>query len=181
VVSDEILAVKLKNGDRSALEMLFERHYDSLFGYLFRMTFGDRALAADLAQESFLRVLRGIQTYDTARPFKAWLYGIATNAARNAVASADTRRTESFEADADYPDEAPPFEQTLLEAEAASSVIAALRQLPEHQREAIVLFYDQSFSLAQIADTLNIPVGTVKSRLSLGVKRLREIIGAENR
>ncbi len=180
MVSDEALAMRLKAGDRSALEMLFERHYDHLFGYLFRITFGDRALAADLAQESFLRALRGIHTYDSGRPFKAWLYGIATNAARNAATSADARHTESLEADADYPDDAPPFEQTLLEAEAAGSVTAALRQLPEHQREAIVLFYNQSFSLSQIASTLNIPVGTVKSRLSLGVKQLRKIIEAGN-
>ncbi len=178
MVSDEALATKLKSGDRAALEALFERHYDDLFGYLFRMTFGDRTLAADLAQESFLRVLRGIHTYDNSRPFKAWLYGIATNAARNLAASADARHTDTIETDADFAADMPPLEQTFIDAEASASVIKALKQLPDHQREVIVLFYYQSFSLAQIADTLNIPVGTVKSRLSLGVKRLREMIEA---
>ena len=180
MVSDETLATKLKSGDRSALAALFERHYDDLFGYLFRLTFGDRALAADLAQESFLRVLRGIHTYDSSRPLKAWLYGIATNAARNLAASADARHTGAMTAQSDeIESDTPPIEQTMIEAEASSGVIAALRQLPGHQREAIVLFYYQSFSHAQIAETLNIPVGTVKLRLSLGVKRLRELIEAD--
>ncbi|MCC6804808.1 MAG: RNA polymerase sigma factor, partial [Anaerolineae bacterium] len=79
--SDEQLAQRLQSGDRSAMSALVERHYDALMGYLYRMTRGDRALAEDLAQETFLRALRGIGGYQHARPFKPWLYAIATNIA----------------------------------------------------------------------------------------------------
>src|SRR3954447_15949399 len=93
--SDEDLARQLQQGDRGALTALVERHYDSLLGYLYRMTRGDRSLAQDLVQETFLRALRGIGGYQYPRPFKPWLYAIATNLARNHYTSADTRRTDN--------------------------------------------------------------------------------------
>ena len=177
--SDEQLAQGLQQGDRATLTALVERHYDSLMGYLYRMARGDRALAQDLAQETFLRALRGIGGYQYPRPFKPWLYAIATNLARNYYTSADMRHTESADDDADYAsDDAP--DGALLEREEARTVIAALDTLPDHQREVIVLSFYQSLSLQAIADTLDIPLGTVKSRLSIGVKRLRERMEAQD-
>jgi RNA polymerase sigma-70 factor, ECF subfamily len=177
--SDEQLAQGLQQGDRAALTALVERHYDSLMGYLYRMTRGDRALAQDLAQETFLRALRGIGGYHYPRPFKPWLYAIATNLARNHYTSADARRTENADEDADYASDAAP-DAALLERDEAHAVIAALDMLPDHQREVIILSFYQSLSLQAIADTLDIPLGTVKSRLSIGVKRLRERMEAQN-
>lgn len=177
--SDEQIAQQLQQGDRAALTELVERHYDPLMGYLYRMARGDRALAQDLAQETFLRTLRGIGSYHYPRPFKPWLYAIATNLARNHYTSADTRRTESAEEHADYAaDDAP--DADLLEQDEAQAVIGALDVLPDHQREVIVLYFYQSLSLQAIADTLDIPLGTVKSRLSIGVKRLRERMEAQD-
>jgi RNA polymerase sigma-70 factor (ECF subfamily) len=171
-VDDERLAEQLKRGDRGALTRLVERHYDALMGYLYRLTYGDRALAQDLVQEAFLRVLRGIDGYEYPRPFKPWLYAIATNLARNHYASADQRRTRSADGD-DLPGGDLPDDQ-LQARDEQQAVIAALRQLPDLHREVIILAYYQSLSLAEIAETLKIPLGTVKSRLSNGVARLRE-------
>jgi RNA polymerase sigma-70 factor (ECF subfamily) len=177
--TDERLAQQLQQGDRAALTALVERHYDPLLGYLYRLTRGDRSLAQDLAQETFLRALRGIGGYSYPRPFKPWLYAIATNLARNHYASADTRRTENAVEDQEYgADDAP--DAALLERDEAQSVIAALDMLPDHQREVIVLYFYQSLSLQAIADTLAIPLGTVKSRLSIGVSRLREWMEVQN-
>jgi len=83
VPTDENLALSIKQGNIGALSLLVERHYSSLKGYLYRMTNGNLSLSEDLAQESFLRVLRGIHQYHYPRPFKTWLYTIATNVARN--------------------------------------------------------------------------------------------------
>src|SRR5215475_1657683 len=115
MLSDEQLAKQLQQGDRAALTALVERHYDPLLGYLYRMTRGDRSLAQDLVQETFLRVLRGISGYSTPRPFKPWLYAIATNLVRNYYTSADLRRTDNSLEDEDYASEDAP-DAALLEA-----------------------------------------------------------------
>ncbi|MEO8395546.1 MAG: RNA polymerase sigma factor [Chloroflexota bacterium] len=175
VVSDEQFAQQLQQGDRDALTALVERHYDPLLGYLYRMTRGDRSLAQDLAQETFLRALRGISGYASPRPFKPWLYAIATNLARNHYTSADLRRTENIAEDAEYGAEDAP-DAALLEQAEAEAVIGALDRLPATQREVIVLYFYQALPLQAIADVLDIPLGTVKSRLSIGVGRLRKLM-----
>jgi RNA polymerase sigma-70 factor (ECF subfamily) len=177
--TDEQLAQQLQNGDRAALAALVERHYDPLLGYLYRLARGDRPLAQDLAQETFLHALRGIAHYTYPRPFKPWLYAIATNLARNHYNRADTRRTDNTDEDAEYGAEDAP-DSELFERDEAQAVIAALDSLPDHQREVIVLYFYQSLSQQAIAETLAIPLGTVKSRLSIGVSRLRERIKALN-
>lgn len=171
--ADETLARRIQNGDRSAVEPLIERHYSPLIGYLYRMTGGDRALAEDLAHETFMRVIGSIAQYQHPRPFKAWLYAIATHAARNHYKSADQRYTANADEDFDAPDDQP-IDTGMIEGEEAAAVIAALESLPDHQREVITLYYYQQFSLQEIADTLHIPLGTVKSRLSIGISRLRD-------
>ena len=173
--SDEQVAQQLQGGDRAALTLLVERHYDPLLGYLYRLTRGDRALAQDLAQETFLRVLRGISGYAAPRPFKPWLYAIATNLARNHYTSADLRRTDNAVEDEEYGAEDAP-DIALLEQAEAQAVIGALDRLPVAQREVIVLYFYQGLPLQAIADTLEIPLGTVKSRLSIGVGRLRKFM-----
>ena len=181
MATDEQIARRLQQGDRAALTELVERHYDLLLGYLYRLARGDRSLAQDLAQETFLRALRGISGYQYPRPFKPWLYAIATNLARNHYTRADTRHTDSVDEDTEYGADDPPdaalLERDQVQAE-AQTVIAALDRLPDHQREVIVLYFYQSLPLQAIAETLAIPLGTVKSRLSIGMKRLREQIKA---
>ncbi len=178
--TDEALAQRLRQGDQAALTELVERHYDPLMGYLYRLLQGDRALAQDLAQETFLRALRGIGSYAYPRPFKPWLYAIATNLARNHYASADTRRTTNTDAETDALAGDDPPDAGLLAQEAARAVIAALETLPDPQREVIVLYFYQSLPLQAIAEALEIPLGTVKSRLSIGVRRLRERMEAND-
>jgi RNA polymerase sigma-70 factor (ECF subfamily) len=140
-----------------------------------------------LVQETFLKLLKSIEQYQYPRPFKPWLYAIATNRARDHFKQADSRRTASA------PDE-PGFwqarggqtgslEQKLVARDSAvhqkTAVATALRSLPDHQREVVLLRYYQDFSLADISAALDIPLGTVKSRLSLATKRLRQIMENE--
>jgi RNA polymerase sigma-70 factor (ECF subfamily) len=173
VISDEVLALNLQNGDKGALATLVKRHHSPLIGYLYRMTNGNRALAEDMAQNAFVRVLRRIDSYIYPRPFKAWLYAIATNLIRDHFKSADARRAFN-PAEMPNPTGPSPEGQIIAEDEAHRAA-EALSALPGGQREAVILRYYQEFSLAEIADALDIPVGTVKSRLSLGLKRMRAI------
>jgi RNA polymerase sigma-70 factor (ECF subfamily) len=168
VPTDEELALGIQQGRASDLSALVERHYDALTGYLYRMTGGDRLLSEDMVQETFLNVLRGIKSYSYPRPFKPWLYAIATNLIRNHYKSADTRRALALEEDHE--------ESLTVEFEIdpdAHELMTALKAMPDHQREVIVLRYSLDMSLDEIGQVLNIPVGTVKSRLSLGLRRLR--------
>lgn len=181
MLTDENLALSIKQGDGGALSLLVERHYSGLKGYLYRMTAGNLALSEDMAQETFLRVLRGIDYYSYPRPFKTWLYAIATNVARNYFKRADTRHTDSV-ADEEMRmigDARLDPEAALLMDEETRQVVQALAQLPTHQREVIVLRYYQEHSLAEIAEILDIPLGTVKSRLNIGLQRLRDAMMEE--
>lgn len=173
MITDEQLALQLQQGHRAALATLVERHYDALLGYLYRMMSGDRALAEDLVQETFLRVLTAVQQYQHPRPFKPWLYAIATNLARNHYKRADTRHTDSVDDDLEGEDGDVP-EDVLLARDEVQAVIAALAALSDEQREVIVLYYYQSLEGPEIAAALNIPLGTVRSRLAAGVRRLRQ-------
>jgi len=172
-VDDEQLAEQLKQGDRSALTPLVERHYGALIGYAYRLTYGDHSLAEDLVQETFLRVLRGIHTYVYPRPFKPWLYAIASNLARDQFKSADARYTDALDEAFEIATE---VDSAALSGDEIAQIHAALQRLPTHQREALVLRYYNDLSLQEIADALHIPVGTVKSRLSLGLGRMKQML-----
>jgi RNA polymerase sigma-70 factor, ECF subfamily len=165
----------MQKGQLHDLTAIVERHHYALVGFLYRMTGGDRTLAQDLAQETFLRVIHAIQQYQYPRPFKPWLYMIATNIARDTFKRADTRRAADMPDDEHLlSDERP--EEALVEVDEERRVAQALLKLPDHQREVVILRYYQELSLAEIAEALDIPVGTVKSRLSIGLDRLRETL-----
>jgi RNA polymerase sigma-70 factor (ECF subfamily) len=172
VNSDQQLAARIRSGDGEALAQLVERYHGPLVGYLYRMTGGQAALADDLCQETFVRVLKGITGYRGGSSVKTWLYSIATNLARDYFRSASTRRDRPLMDVERLPDDGD-LEHTVIDAQDAVLIVRALAELPEHQRETIVLRFYQDLSLADIAEVLNVPTGTVKSRLSLGLQRLK--------
>jgi RNA polymerase sigma-70 factor (ECF subfamily) len=177
--SDEQLMAAVQVGDQVALAELVTRHHGPLLGYLYRLVGGDRQLSEDLVQETLLRVLRQ-GTYQPARPFKPWLYTIATNLARDHFKSAAVRqgwRGGDEEKTLLHLYDSPPGpEERALAAEQDCEVRAAIAQLREEYRIVVVLRFYQGFSLQEIAETLHIPLGTVKSRLSVGVHRLRAVL-----
>ena len=177
--TDEALALGIQNGNASSMTELANRYYDPILHYLYRMCGGKQALAEDMVQETFLRMMRGITAYDVTRPFKPWLYSIATNIARNHFSRADTRYADNPEEDSDFTDDNPLPEETVIQHENAQQVYNALMQLPEHYRSVVVLFYYEELPQKEIANILEIPVGTVKSRLSNGLKRLRAMMSDE--
>lgn len=182
--NDEDLARQVQEGSNQAMEVLVERYLDPLLGYLYRLLYGERLLAEDLAQETLLQAFSRIGQYSFPRPFKPWLYAIATNLARNHYAAADTRRVVAYGEEEDRQGERGLSPEglldTLQEAEDLERAVSALNRLPDGQREAILLRYFEDMSLAQIGEMLGIPEGTVKSRLSIGLKRLRMLLIEED-
>lgn len=176
--SDEELAFGIQRGRADDLTVLVERHYGPLLGFLFRVTGGDRSLAEDLVQETFLRMLSKIDTYHYPRPLKPWLYAIAVNLTRDHYKQAEFRHTDSEPAGLDIPIARTP-ETEFVTGEETQRVAAAMNSLPLLHREVLLLRYLDDLSLDEISQVLQVPVGTVKSRLSLGLKRLKERLKAD--
>jgi len=176
--SDEQLALGIQHSRADDLTLLVERHHGPLLGFLYRMTGGDRALAEDLVQETFLRLMSKIDSYRYPRPLKPWLYAIAVNLARDHYKQAELRHTVSLPTEfeisvADTP------ETEFVTSDERQRAATAMNNLPLLQREVILLRYLHELSLNEISQILEIPVGTVKSRLSLGLQRLKERLTAE--
>ncbi len=180
-LSDEILVRGVQRGNQSYLTILVERYHAPLLRFLLRMCHGNRPLAEDLVQETFLRLLRSINQYNYPRPFRPWLYTIAHNLLRDHFKRADTQRADTF------PDEQldlwmrndPELVTAVISQETTLHLLTCFDQLPIHQKETILLRYVEDLSLQEISNVLNIPIGTVKSRLSLGLKQLKEKMGNE--
>jgi RNA polymerase sigma-70 factor (ECF subfamily) len=176
-LTDEQLIARVLAGERSALAPLVERHHQPLFGYLYRLTHGQRHLAEDLVQDTFIRVLQQ-SSFQTGRPFKPWLYAIATNLAYDHFRRAATRPSMSL-ADpmyAELSDAKPGPEERVQATSDNQAVVAAIRQLASEYQTALLLRFYCGLCLQEIAEVLGVPIGTVKSRLSVGTRRLRDLL-----
>lgn len=165
-------------GDGAALEQLVRRHQGPLLGFFYRMLGGDRALAEDLVQDTFLRLLRQ-RTYRPPLAFRPWLYAVASNVARDHRRAARSRPAGAGdELLALLPDPAPGPDERAAAMLEATRLGDALARLGEDVRATLVLRYANDLSLADISAVLGVPLGTVKSRLNAGTRRLRELLHA---
>jgi RNA polymerase sigma-70 factor (ECF subfamily) len=179
-LTDEQLLGVHAEGREGACEVLIGRYRNELLHFLIRFL-GSRAAAEDVFQDTFLQIHLVADSFDTSRRFKPWLYTIAANKARDhhrkqkrraaASLSAPIGRSGSDEVEfidlLAGEDENP--EVPVSEAEQAQLVKKAVDELPVHYREILLLSYFQKMSYNQIADALDIPLGTVKSRLHSAV------------
>ncbi len=184
--SDEELLALFRKGRRDAFSVLVRRYEGELYGYL-RRYLGDGELAEDVFQNTFVQVFTKLDQYETGRPVRPWLYTIATHQAidalrrqgRHQAVSLDQERDEL--AGAEFPQlmgllesRGPgPLEQ-LQGDERRQLVRASVERLPDFLRQVVVLAYFQGLKYKDIADILDIPVGTVKSRLHAALMRLQE-------
>jgi RNA polymerase sigma-70 factor, ECF subfamily len=156
---DALLIELVRGGSQDAAAELFERHWPLVWHWAFGVT-GDRGLAEQVAQEAILRAFRSLDRFDPARPFRPWLKRVTVN-----LAIDELRRERRHESAPEWMSElraVPPFE----DAELLDSVVAAVRTLPPRQRIVVVLHYWLDTGVEEIASLLEIPVGTVVSRLS---------------
>jgi RNA polymerase sigma-70 factor (ECF subfamily) len=174
--TDEQLMEAVTQGDLAALRPLVERHHGPLLGFLYRMVGGDHHLAEDLVQETFIRLIRQ-RTYAAGRPFKPWLYAIAANLARDHFRSRSAAAAVAGDLGLlDLADPAPGPESIAIASNSSGVLMSTLTRLPHEYRATILLRFFQDMSLADIAIATNVPLGTVKSRLSVGTRKLRELL-----
>ncbi len=172
MVSDEALYQRWTGGDLSAFDRLYERFERHLYGFICRQL-GDRAAAEDVLHEAFLAVLRERASGREAQSFKAWLFQVARNLCRNRQRT-EARSARALEAVARAPEPAGQDPGGALEAREARAALAqAVTRLPAtladvYQLRAAGLSYEE------MSKVLDVPLGTVKSRMHELVGRLRE-------
>lgn len=132
--------------------------------------------AEEAAQDGFVKAWRALGRFRDGSPFRPWLLRIVANEASNRRRSAGRRATLALRAAAEEPSggAAPSPEAALLTSEQRATLLAAVEELPEDQRDVVALRYFLDLSEAEVAETLAIPQGTVKSRTARALERLRE-------
>lgn len=194
LVPDEQLLLRYTQGDAGAFETLVNRYRSELFHFLARFL-GDPILAEDVFQEAFLQVHLSSGGFDVSRRFKPWLFTIAANKARDALRSRFRRPTAELDAEIStgehdatrfvdlMPATIPQPTESISNQETADAVKTVVGQMPENLRIVLLLSYFHELPYKEIAEVLNVPLGTVKSRLHVAVKefarRWKSLFGSQ--
>src|SRR5690242_2828990 len=182
--TDEELLAAYQQGDPEAFEALLRRHRAPLFTFLLRML-GDRERAEDLAQETFLRIVKGAQAWEHRARFQTWLFTIARNLCVDASRRDRFRRADSL--DQTGPDDEPPMVESVPGREidpsrgAESARLRPLLQkallgLPAEQREVFILREQAGVPFKEIAEMVGVNENTVKSRMRYALEALRKAL-----
>lgn len=183
--SEVALVTRAREGDAAAQAELAERHRQALF-FLALQLMGNRDDAMDVAQEALLRFFRTLHRFDCRRPVRPWLFQIVRNRVVDLYRRRKVRRHDSLDATdsegnayLELIDHTVDPERDAARSELRVRILEALSELSHIQREILVLRDYQDLSYAEIAETLNIPIGTVMSRLHGARKKLRQKLQGE--
>jgi RNA polymerase sigma-70 factor (ECF subfamily) len=184
---DAALMLAFQGGDADAYTTLVEKHRDAMVTYFFAMS-RDRDLAEDLAQELFVKLYRHRRDYEAKAAFKTYMFSLARNLwidayrSRRRFASEQSLDALGGEEDGGVADRVASEAESPLDgaarAELADRIREAVQHLPPEMREVFVLGAMQERDYSEVASALEIPVGTVKSRMFHAVRRLRGLLGA---
>lgn len=179
-MTDQEIVERCLSGDRDAFALLVERYGGRVFNVALRIV-NDADAASDCAQEAFVRAYRSLHRYDPTYPFGPWLLRIATNASLTHL-----RRWHAHEAPAeDLPERAEPEEEgpeaSAVRREEIAEVLAAMAELPPAYRAALTLRHLQQLSYQEVADALDLPLGTVKTHLHRARAALKARLAARRR
>lgn len=181
ITSDAALVEQARKGDQQAFGLLYRRHQRAIYSLIRHLT-NDEEAAADLTQETFVKAWSAMRRLRASSAFGGWLRIIATNLVRD---RSRRRRPESTMTDTvteegqelDPADGTPPAEETLALRQRQRLVREAVIRLPEPQRLVVMMHHFEDVPVAEIATALNIPLGTVLSRLARGRDTLRRRLG----
>lgn len=182
--TDEALLAAFLDGDETSFTLIVRRYQGDLFQFVARFV-GDSATAEDVVQDTFVQVHHSAAGFDPQRRFRPWLFTIAANKARDYLRSRGRRKEVALMSTNDddesngvlavLSDDGPSPVERLHAAEQADRVRAVVAELPDHLREVLLLGYYQRLPYKEIADILDIPLGTVKSRLHAAVSKFADL------
>ena len=183
--TDSELIGSARRGEGEAIGRLIERYSPRLHRYLARLT-GEPALAEDVLQDTWLRVMDRLDHYDSARPFAVWLFRVAHNCAIDALrkqgredmalSALEDAEGEPRELLELVPDGGPSALERLAQQELHDRVATVFAALPAHYREVLTLRFHEELSLEEIAQVLGAPLSTVKTRVVRALALLRQRI-----
>jgi len=168
--TDEELLPLLKNGGHAAFDELYKRYGQKMFSYFFRMLWKNKELAEDFTQDLFLKIINNADAYMEGRNFSTWLYSIANNMCKNEYRKQEVRATHSKQ----------PVKETSAEAvnpdmrRFKEAVHNCTNQLPEEKKTLYILRFQENLSVPDISKIMNIPEGTIKSRIFYLLKEMKE-------
>jgi RNA polymerase sigma-70 factor (ECF subfamily) len=181
---DALLIDRSRNGDRSAFDSLIRKYEKRAYQYAYRLTSNPEE-ASDVVADAFVRVYNALHHFKGNSAFSTWLYRIITNCFLDSRKKQNNRPTVSLEASVMTSDgeverqveDSGPTPDLLAERnEREVRVEAAVALLPEYQRAMIVMYHAEMLSYEEIAEALDLPIGTVKSRLNRARISLREAL-----
>ncbi|WP_100013038.1 RNA polymerase sigma factor SigW [Lentibacillus sediminis] len=172
---------RVKKGDQSAFEDVVSFYQNKIYQHCFRML-GNAHEAEDIAQETFVRVYVNIHSYDEKRKFSTWLYRIATNLTIDRIRKrkpdyyldAEVKGTEGLNMYSQLASDKQSPPEEVENQELQRYIHREIAELPPKYRSIIILRYLEEFSLQEISETLDIPLGTVKTRIHRGREALRK-------
>ncbi len=173
----EFLAASARTGDRAALERLIKHWQPRLLTHAYRLS-GDREFALDIVQEAWIDICRGLPSLKNVVTFPAWAFRIVTRRTADAI----RKKQRSRRGNAAIAAEPAPVDRSdeLMNASADKLPLAnALKLLPKDQYVAIALHYLEGFSIAEISVSLEVPAGTIKTRLMHARRKLRATLEGE--
>ncbi len=183
---EDLLRAFAVEGDRASFEMLVDRYKNEIYNYL-RRYLSDDALAEDAFQTTFVRVFQKAEQFDSTRKFRPWLYGIATHQAidlkrrskRRPCQSLDIQTVGSDSRESTHAANIEDYRQStvdpLEQAELRARMESAIEEVGEPGRSALELVYLQGLPYRDAAEILDVPVGTVKSRVHAAIRKLTTI------
>jgi RNA polymerase sigma-70 factor (ECF subfamily) len=169
----EIVA-RIAAGERQALDTLYQRYAPPLFGYLLTLT-SDRGLAEEILQDTFVAAWRAAERFEGRSSVKTWLFGIGRRQAYNSLRRRNLALMDDTALDQTPSDEPEPDMATLQNAD-RQALTAAIEQLRPVHREVLLLAFVHDLSYAEMAELLDVPLGTIRSRLSNARRLLRAIL-----
>ena len=175
-VARELLALRCRRGDRAAMEELI-RAWEPRLLYFIRRLVRDEADAWDILQETWMKVIKGVGSLSDPQRLAPWLYRIARNTTFSHARSRETPHEALEDRSETLADD--PASGALLEFEDAEQVHRGLSSLSLSHREVLTLFFLEDMSVEEVATVLDIPPGTVKSRLHYAKRALRKAIAEE--
>lgn len=177
-IEDYILIKRIQNGDPGAFETLVRKHYQNIYQFCVRRCNGDVALAADLTQDVFLKLVEHIQQYRLTGKFVNFLLTIAVNTCNNHFKkkSSDTVDMDTL---ADFPSNLNVSEEVLRQ-EDAKIIQQAIDRLPDIQKETVILRFYHDRKLREIAAITGVSLPTAKSRLKQGLDKLKRYLDKED-
>lgn len=182
-IDDSNLVTRMIDGEAAALEKLYDRYGAAVLGLAYKML-GDRTLAEEVTQETFWRIWRNAGSFSSRQgKFSSWMFGITRNLAIDTWRRGQ-RRPQPAPNPADeqantIPDPEADVPETAWTAIKHHQVRAAVELLPANQREVIELAFFGGMTRQEIAETMDVPLGTVHTRARLGLQKLREALRAQ--